>query len=218
MGSKSSYRLDSIAQKAYEDLYKKREEDVKGIKEIIDEFKYNIPKDSVIKYKITIKDIKNHTNEEKNILMQINNKFDTSFTYNDEYINISYFKEDFGDEYFKIFSNVRWENIIELKLRNNNIYEIAPLLNINLLNLKKLDLSNNYISEIDDFDQIEFKCLKYINLRNNKIDYPFVFCDSRFENLGILILEDNDIDDETKKRFLKKYKSKNKSQNLILLL
>ena len=142
--------------------------------------------------------------------MQINNKFDTSFTYNDEYINISYFKEDFGDEYFKIFSNVRWENIIELKLRNNNIYEIAPLLNINLLNLKKLDLSNNYISEIDDFDQIEFKCLKYINLRNNKIDYPFVFCDSRFENLGILILEDNDIDDETKKRFLKKYKSKNK--------
>ena len=34
MGSKSSYRLDLIAQKAYEDLYKKREEDVKGIKEI----------------------------------------------------------------------------------------------------------------------------------------------------------------------------------------
>lgn len=219
MGSKTSYEANSIAQIVYEDSHKKREENIKGFKEIIDEFKCNIPKDYVLKYKITVKEIKNqHTSEEKNNLMQINNRFDTSYTYNDEYISISYFGEYFGDEYFQIFSEVRWENIIELNLRKNNISEIAPLFNIDLLKLKKLDLSDNCISDIYDFDQIKFKCLKYINLRKNKINYPFVFCDSRFENLDTLNLKDNDIDDESKKRFMKKYKSKNKSQKLILLL
>ncbi len=159
-----------------------------------------------------------HTIEEKDLLVKINDKFNKSYTHKEEYINICDFGDSFGDEYFILFSKVGWESIIELNLINNNITQIEPLYKINLLNLQNLDLSNNLISDIDDFDQIQIQSLKSINLKNNKINDPLIFIVSKFETLDELNLENNDIDDDDKKIFSKKFKSRNKSSNLNLLL
>ena len=199
-------------------IKKSKEEEAK-LQQTINEIK----NDTVHTYKVSTKIERTdgeyiHTSEEKDLLIKINDKFNKSFTHKEEYINICDFRDDFGDEYFDIFSKVGWESIIELNLINNNISQIEPLYKINLLNLKNLDLSDNLISDIDDFDQLQIQSVKSINLKNNKISDPLIFIVAKFETLDELNLENNDIEDNNKKIFIKKFKFKNKSSNLNLLL
>ena len=180
------------------------EENIKRFQEAINQLK--LEHEPIYKIKVEIiEDTKEHTDEEKDFLIKINNKFNKSYTHKDKYINICNFKENFGDKYFNFFSKVGWECLIELNLINNNISKIEPLYAINLLNLEKLDLSYNYISDIEDLEQIHSIHLKSINLKNNKIDNPFVFMHSKFINLDTLNLENNDIEKNEKRIFIKKY-------------
>lgn len=157
-----------------------------------------------------------HTEEEKGSLDEINVKFQKSFNHKEEIISLGYYYSEFGNVYLNKLSKVGWEHLVELKLNNNNISDIEPLYNMQLIFLEKLDLSNNDISDIDDIGKLQILTLKYIHLNNNQIDTPFAFYDEKFSNLEFLNLLENKIDDRDKEKFKTKYSSKHKNRNLIL--
>ena len=172
-------------------------------------------------YKISLKIEKQdgtfiHTEEEKDSLDEINVKFQKSFNFKEEIISLGYYYTEFGNLYLNKLSKVGWEQIVELKLNNNNITDIEPLYNMQLIFLEKLDLSNNDISDIDDIGKLQILNLKYIHLNNNQIDSPFAFYDEKFSNLEFLNLLENKIDERDKSKFKTKYLSKHKNKNLIL--
>ena len=157
-----------------------------------------------------------HTEEENGSLEEINVKFQKSFNHKEKIINLGYYYNEFGDFYLNKLSKVGWEMLVELNLNNNNITDIEPLYNMQLLSLKKLDLSNNDISDIDDINKLQIYDLKYIYLNNNQIDSPFAFYDEKFNDLECLNLLENKIEERDKEKFKKKYTSKHKNLNLVL--
>ena len=159
-----------------------------------------------------------HTGEEKDNLNEINIKFKTFYTHKDKIINIYNYENEFGNDYLIKFSKVGWESIVELNLSNNNISSIEPLYNMPLVNLEKIDLSINIISDIDDIEQLQILNLKHCNLEKNKISDPFSFYSKKFESLDYLNISNNNIDESDQEIFKKKYKNKNKSENLVLIL
>ena len=159
-----------------------------------------------------------HTDDERDNLNEINVKFNKFYTHKDTKISINNFGSEFGDDFLNKFSKVGWENIIELNLSNNNIDSIEPLYKMSLINLEKMDLSNNNISDIDDIVQLQISNLKNINLENNKINDPFAFFDKKFEVLVYLNISNNNIEESDQEIFKKKYKKKNKNEDLILIL
>ena len=177
-------------------------------------------KDHIYKISTTIERQDNpgiHTPEEKDYLKDINSIFKKNFTHKEEIIILSDQKNNFGDFYMNKFSKVGWEKIVELNLSNNNICNMEPIYNMQLLSLKKLDLSYNNISDIDDIDRMIIMDLKHFYLNNNKISNPFAFYNKIFNNLETLNLLDNNIEDKEKECFILRYKDKcNKNTNLVL--
>lgn len=160
-----------------------------------------------------------HTQDEKGYLNDINVKFQKNFSHKEEIVNLSNFKEDFGDYYLDIFSKVGWEKLVELNLSHNNIVEMEPIYNMQLLFLEKINLSNNKISDIDDIPKLQIINLRKINLNDNQIDSPYGLLHEKFNSLESLELSGNPIEEKDKEKFKKKYTSKNKNtSNLILKL
>ena len=159
-----------------------------------------------------------HNSNETEYLEEINNSFNKSFIYKEKIINLNFLNERFGDEYLKKFCQIKWENIKELKLNNNNIVDIKPLFEVPLFQLETLDLSNNLIEEIDDLKNLQIYILININFENNKFDDPYIFYDDKFLNLEYLNIKNNNIDDIDIDKFKKKYKKKNTKPNLKLII
>jgi len=188
--------------------------------ELQKEFK-KMGKDKINRYKVNfniskISNIVYHENDEVNNLEKLNKRFNKSYTYKENYINLSNNGVKFGNDYINIFSKINWEGIIELNLTKNNISLIEPLFNVCLFKLEKLDLSSNLIKDIDKFSDIKIAQLKEIYLTNNKIENPFSFQHVKFKYLEYLDISNNKIENTVKKIFRESYQKFNINGKLIL--
>ena len=115
-----------------------------------------------------------------------------------------------NDENIKLISLIKFNNLKEINLSENEITNIDLLNNINLPFLELLNLSYNKIANIEPLGQINSKKLKYLFIQNNQIEDFQVFFDydSNFKSLHILRLEENKIDEDsdTFKNLEQKYK------------
>jgi Leucine-rich repeat (LRR) protein len=117
-----------------------------------------------------------------------------------------------NDENIKLISLIKFNNLKEINLSENEITNIEPLCNINLPYLELLNLSYNKIINIEPLGEINSRKLQYLFIQNNQIEDFEVFFDneyhSNFSSLSILRLEENKIkeDSDTFKKLEKKYK------------
>ena len=119
-------------------------------------------------------------------------------------------KKQINDENIKLISQIKFNNLKEINLSENEIANIDLLNNISLPFLELLNLSFNKITNIEPLGQINSKKLKYLFIQNNQIEDFQVFFDydSNFKSLHILRLEENKIDEDsdTFKNLEQKYK------------
>ena len=103
-----------------------------------------------------------------------------------------------NNEIIIYISQIKFNQLKELDLSENEIESIEPLSNAKLPFLEYLNLSNNKIKKIEPFEQIFFKNLKYLFIQNNQIENIDVLLDTEFPTLEILRLENNNIDINSK--------------------
>ena len=87
---------------------------------------------------------------------------------------------------FKLISQIRFKNLIELNLARNGITQAKYLDNMLLPYLEHLDLSYNQIDDVKPVANLKSKNLRLIFLQNNKIEKlsPFKFFDDK--QIGVL--------------------------------
>ena len=124
-----------------------------------------------------------------------------------------------GDKFFYYLNNIYFNQLEELYLYNNNLFNILEFQKTNLPELKILSLSHNNISDINVlkllntpklkelwlysnnisnikvFKKVNFKLLEKLSLNDNKIEDISVLEDSNFKNLKELKLNNNEIKD-----------------------
>jgi Leucine-rich repeat (LRR) protein len=110
-------------------------------------------------------------------------------------------KKTLNDENLKSISKIKFNNLKEINLSENNIENIDLLSNISLPYLELLNLSYNQIINIEPLGQINSRKLKYLFIQNNQIKDFQVFLDykSNFKLLDILRLEQNKIEEDSDK-------------------
>ena len=88
-------------------------------------------------------------------------------------INIS--SQNFSD--LSIFYKLELKNLKILKLNENNIINIEPLLKPDFDELKEIHLEGNKLNyqSLKDFQNMKFKKIKFINLFINEIESPKIF-------------------------------------------
>ena len=146
--------------------------------------------------------IKNNEENEKNALKKLDEEY---------YIILEkYYKDDefrlklrgaknenkypkLGDEGFKLISQIRFKDLIEINLSNNNISNISYLNNMLLPHLEILNFSDNKIIDIAPVANLVSKNLSEIYLQNNKIIdiTPFEKAKFSIQSLEILRLDGN---------------------------
>jgi hypothetical protein len=99
-----------------------------------------------------------------------------------------------NNENIKCLSQIKFNQLIEIDLSENEITNIEPLFYLKLPFLELLDLSYNQIRNIECFGDIKMKQLKYLFIQNNQIEDIKVLVDPNFQTLEILRLENNNID------------------------
>ena len=115
------------------------------------------------------------------------------------------------DQDFKYISQIRFNQLKEIDISENNIKNIEPFNKMSLPFLEFLNLSHNEIQIIEPITNLKSKNLQYIFLQNNKIEDIESFLKYDFPVLKILRLEDNIImeeNEEKKKLIDRKYKGK----------
>jgi len=116
-----------------------------------------------------------------------------------------------NDENIKLIFQIKFNNLKEINLSENEIKIIEPLCNINLPYLKLLNLSYNQIINIDTLGHISSRKLEFLFIQNYQIEDFQVFLDydSNFNFLSILRLEENKIreDSDTFKKLEQRYKN-----------
>ena len=105
--------------------------------------------------------------------------------------NLFLYRKKLGDNYFRYLSLIKFNQLKEIDLSENEIINIAPISNMNLPFLEFLNLSFNKIEDIKPLGEINTKNLKFLFLQNNQIKDVQVFKDYEFPNLKILRLENN---------------------------
>lgn len=117
--------------------------------------------------------------------------------------------QQINDEDIKILFKIKFNNLKEINLSENEIIDIEPLCNISLPYLELLNLSNNKIINIDPLGQLNAYKLQYLFIQNNQIQniQVFIDCYSNFKYLEILRLDQNQIDEnsDSYKEFEEKY-------------
>ena len=108
---------------------------------------------------------------------------------NDKYIDLN--EKKLEDKDFKIISHIRFNQLIEIDISENNIKNIEPFKTMNLPFLEFLNMGHNQIQIIEPITHLKYKNLKYIFLQNNKIEDLKSLLDSEFPALEILRMEDN---------------------------
>jgi len=94
-------------------------------------------------------------------------------------------------------SQIKFNQLKELDLSENDIESIEPLCDAKLPFLEFLNLSNNKIKNIEPFGQIIFKKLKYLFIQNNQIEKIDVLIVPEFPTLEILRLDNNRIEENS---------------------
>ena len=89
------------------------------------------------------------------------------------------------------------ENIIEINIYKSNLNDITDLCNLNLINLKKLKLADNCIINIKPILNANFKDLEILSFAQNKLgnDNIEYLCNLNFQKLIELNLYSNNITD-----------------------
>jgi Leucine-rich repeat (LRR) protein len=139
---------------------------------------------------------------------------------NDKYIHLSDGKIKLEDIDFEYISQIKFNQLIEIDISNNNITKVDPFKEMSLPFLEFLNLSHNHINKIEPIINIKSKQLEYVFLQNNQIKDIETFYDfpKYPKALKILRIEDNTINGEneeekkeredTLKKLEKKYSGK----------
>ena len=103
-------------------------------------------------------------------------------------------KKKLNDKNIMTLSMIKFNQLKEIDLSENEITNIEPIYNMNLPFLEFLNLSFNKINNIKPLGELNSNKLKYLFIQNNQIenleDIKFL-CDCDFPNLKILRLENN---------------------------
>jgi hypothetical protein len=102
-----------------------------------------------------------------------------------------------NSENIKCISLIKFNQLKEIILSENEITDIEPLCYISLPFLEFLDLSKNNIENIEPLGEINSKNLKYLFIQNNKIKEIQTLINPKFPTLEILRLESNIIDENS---------------------
>ena len=164
----------------------------------------------------------NNSLDQQNTGIYFINDFNKQFNLNIKDNNISILDMSnklIGDKFFYYLNNIDFNQLEELYLYNNNLFNILELQKTNLPELKILSLSHNNISDINVlkllnapklkelwlysnnisnikvFKKVNFKFLEKLSLSGNKIEDISVLEDSNFKNLKELKLNNNEIKD-----------------------
>ena len=159
--------------------------------------------------KLILNDFDNEIKNSEKAIETIFIKKDVEIERQEENLLLS--NKQINDENIKLISLIKFNNLKEINVSENNIINIEPLCNINLPYLELLNLSYNQIINIEPLGHINSRKLKYLFIQNNQIEDFQVFSkyyDSNFNSLSILRLEDNKIkeDSDTFKKLEVKYK------------
>lgn len=145
-------------------------------------------------------------NNEK-LLKEFNKKYNLDINdFNITKLNLS--RKFAGNELLKDFSKLKFNELKELYLYDNDISEIKDLQKINFEKLEVLDLCNNNISDIKIFEKIKLGNLKQLLLINNNISDICVLEKIELEKLEALDLRKNKIDMKTNAKTINYLKSK----------
>ena len=142
---------------------------------------------------------------EKNIEKEIEREEESIFLGN----------KQLNDDNIINISQIKFNQLKELDLSENDIESIEPLCDAKLPFLEYLNLSNNKIKNIEPFGQIIFKSLKYLFIQNNQIENIDVLLDTEFPTLEILRLDNNRID-ENSSSFRKLLVLYNQPKNILI--
>ena len=103
---------------------------------------------------------------------------------------------------------IKFTELKELILNNNNISDIKPLEKVKFDKLEILDLSQNKISDISILKNVGFKGLRQLYLGYNNISDIKIFGKDIFPYLETLSLSDNKIDKNKDTSIIANLKSK----------
>jgi Leucine-rich repeat (LRR) protein len=120
-----------------------------------------------------------------------------------------------NDENIECISRIKFNQLKELDLSENEIVSIEPLCNLNLPFLEFLNLSHNKIKNINPLGEINLKKLKYLLIHNNEIIDINFLQESNFPKVEIVSIENNSINEKSDsfKELVKLYK---KSKKLLV--
>ena len=146
-----------------------------------------------------INDIINKNND--NLLEIFNKRYNTELTLNSNNLDLS--KKNIGNEGFKLLSEIPFNQINIIKLLENNISDLTPLLKFNLTNLTQLNLSKNKIENLEIFTKLNLTNLSILDLSFNKLKEIKCLQKINLNNLHELILGCNQIGDISDLEFMK---------------
>jgi len=107
--------------------------------------------------------------------------------------NLNLNNKRLNDKNIKCISLIIFNQLKEIDLSENEIFNIDPICNMNLPFLEFLNLSCNKIENVEPLSKINSKKLKYLFIQDNQIEDIRVFLDCDFPILDILRLENNKI-------------------------
>lgn len=152
--------------------------------------------------KIIEESIKDNKDNEEEALKKLNDEYSIyleNYYQNDEFcLKLRGAKDEvkypkLGNEGFKYISQIRFKDLIEINLSNNNISDITYLNNMLLPHLEILNFSDNQIANITPVANLVSKNLFEIYLQNNQIEDITPFENAKFSiwSLKILRLDGN---------------------------
>ena len=131
----------------------------------------------------------------------------------DKYLPLNNKKLD--DKDFKYISQIRFNQLKEIDISNNQIIDIKPFNKMILPFLEFLNLSNNKIKNIEPIANLKSSNLQYIFLQVNQIEDIGPFSKSYFPALKLLRVEgNNNIDGENEQNEEEKKKKKENFKNI----
>jgi Leucine-rich repeat (LRR) protein len=143
----------------------------------------------------------------------------TNIQLNRDIISLNLNQKSLKDKDFEYLSQIRFNQLIEIDISENEIKSIEPFKAMSLPFLEFLNLSHNHIEKIKPIANIKSKKLQYIFLQNNEIEDIKIFLEDDFpknpKDLKILRIEDNNINavnDEERKKTLKLIEKKYKKR------
>jgi len=183
-------------------LYNKKKNNflyLKSLKNIANEYKMEKERDTN-DLKFVLNDFDNEIKNSEKAIETIFKEKEFDFEIERQEENLLLSKGELNDDNFKCISKIKFNNLREINLSENNITNIDLLCNISLPYLELLNLSFNKINNIEPLGHINSTKLKFLFIQNNQIKDFKVFLDyydPNFKTLEILRLEENKIKEDS---------------------